>query len=166
MKRLTGVAILLATLLAGTAMAQDSKAANYQELSLRKAGKLYANFKTGNFIQRMVGGVHLVFVAEDKANNLDVKATEIDFEYAGTEDKSPSKMILTGEVAITSGAMVIKAPKAVIDLKTMQADFTGDSEIVGEDGEHVFADAIHINLDTGEVDMDNPRIDKFELMKK
>jgi lipopolysaccharide export system protein LptA len=143
--------------------AQAAETSNFKEIVLRKAGKLKINYKSKNFIQRMEGGVDMTFVAEDEASNMDIQAEAIDFDYSASQDGSPSKMVLTGNVSIKNGEMTIKAPKAIVDMASMKAEFIGGSKITSADGATLTADTIIVNLETGDADLTQVKADRLEF---
>ncbi|MFP6583071.1 MAG: hypothetical protein VCD00_11030 [Candidatus Hydrogenedentota bacterium] len=166
MKWLIGITIIMAGALSAGEVVAQSKTANFKRVMLHEAGKAYLNYKSGQFIQSLEQGVHLTFVAEDEANNMEVKATKIVFDYTDSKDDSVSKMILTGDVIIRNAELQIEAPKAIINIVTMNAEFIGESKIIRENGEVGYAESIQIDLDTGMIEMDKLRIDNLELIKK
>lgn len=166
MKWLIGLTIIVAGTLSADEVVEESKAANFKRVTLHEAGKAYLNYKSDQFIQSLEEGVHMTFVAGDEADNMDVKATKIVFDYTDSEDDSVSKMILTGDVIIRNREIQIEAPKAIINIVTMKAEFIGESKITRENGEVVYAESIHIDLDTGMIEMDRIRIDNLDLIKK
>ena len=165
MKWMIGVLLLTMITVVAEEIVKEEQTSNFKEVVIRNAGKLSGNFKNGQMLQKLEGGVDLTFVGHEAANSIDVKSKSIDFEYADTDEDTPSKMVLTGNVIIKNGEMTVKSPKAIIDLVVMRADFIGKSEIKFENGDTAFADSIQVDLETGEIELTKFHAEKIDLMK-
>lgn len=132
-------------------IAQDADTGSFNDIDIKRAGKVQGNFKSENFIERMYDGVSLTFIGETPEDNLDVDATAIDFDYSGSTDGSPSKLTLTGNVEIKNAEMRIKAPKAVINTATNTAEFIGVSEIYLEGRAPMKSENIQVDLESGDI---------------
>lgn len=156
--------LMVAVLIAGTlaATAQDVPSTSFEDINIKRAGKLIGNFKTGNFVERLEGGVDLTIISADPADNLDIQADSIDFDYTGSEESTPTKLTLTGNVVIVNPTMKLMAPKAVLNTKTNIAEFIGDTDIYAEGKSPVRASTVVVNMETGEINMTKVRSIKAE----
>lgn len=151
--------------------AQDSKSTDisFEELQV-KAGELVGNFKSGQMVQHLKGGVKLVLIAKDPAENMKIDANTIDFFYdeksPELEEGTPSRMELNGDIVITSQTFNIRSQKAIVRLDTMEATFIGSTEFSADGGSPGKADGIVVNFNTGDINMSNANIPKLDLMPK
>lgn len=134
----------------------------YKALRIEWQGKLVGNLK--GTLQRITDGAHLIVLADDPADNLDIKAKTVEFDYAAPEDRMPTRMRLDGDVEFRHQDGVIRSESADIDFEASIAKFTGNprAEITSIRGIQV--DYIQIDLNTEELVMGGPgHIDEIQI---
>ena len=135
---------------------------NFKDIFIEQAPEVIGNYKSGNFVEQMRGGVKLTILAEDEADNLKVEANTIDFDYGTEGDQTPTSLTLTGKVVIENAEMRIVAPKAILNTKTNMAEFIGETDIYSADRAPVRADEVVVDMNTGNINMKNVRSIKAE----
>lgn len=172
MRMVVSVMSMLLIVIGTPAQEPEKPAVSFETLQL-KAGVLTGNYKSKQMVRHLGGGVKLVFVAKDPVDNMTVEAVTIDFRYDEAKvdesseagDNTPSTMELNGDIVIKSQGMLIKSQKAIIDLRSMEADFIGYTEIFSEGNESpAQAERFTINFETGEFVMKEAFVPSFDLM--
>ncbi len=172
--RLAGTVVLMFVYtFAISAQDAEKPAVSFEKIRL-KAGLLEGNFNTGKLLEHLEGGVVLDFIAKDPAENMTINAEIIDFSYdESTSDntsdggsQAPSEMELNGDIVIKAQGMHITSQKAIINLKNMEADFTGYTEILREGDESPMqAERFTVNFDTGAMRMIEAFIPSIDLIE-
>lgn len=138
------------TILCATpAPAQDEAGqSSYKYVDIRR-GDMEGYFRGGPFAEKMTGGVELVFVAENEADNMVVNADTITFQYSEEDDTSPTGALLEGNAHIVSAGNDISSPKATMNFKENRVFFTGGVRVSMEAAQDVLADSLDLDLSTG-----------------
>lgn len=160
-RALIGFAVCL---IAGTAHAGNGFSDDgYQYIELQRVGTMTGNYQTGHLLNHMTDGVEMTFVAKDEEANLFMRADTVDFGYDNDDDKTPSKILLTGSVLIRNRASVIESEHAVINLADGMAIFTGNPKMDSEQMRNLRATRIEVNLKTGDFQVDNGQVERMDL---
>lgn len=163
--------LVISVALAGSTLAQDSEkpAVSFEKIQL-KAGELVGNYKTKQMVERLEGGVELLFIAKDPAENMTINCGTIGFRYdesSEADTNTPSIMELNGDIVIKAQGMLITSQKAIIDLNKMEADFVGYTEILrAGDESPAQAERVIVNFDTGDIRMLKAFFPSIELLPK
>jgi hypothetical protein len=141
-------------LVSSYALAQNSlSGGDYEWMVIHKSESLLVgNFDIGmkSFEGATVDGikqtVHITFESANPADNLDVKARRLDFEY---EAGALSKITLTGAVDVDHPEAAIASNSAVIEVLKNSAVFTGNVVITSEKSGNANGDRATFNFETG-----------------
>jgi hypothetical protein len=122
----------------------------FSEIRLEHVGKLYGNYRSGQIVSRMTGGVVMSILADDPTQNVDIEAQDVDFEYANETDTAPTAIRLRGDVVIHIQDSVIHSGAAFIDFETGEAEFTEQPRLDNPSVTNLQAEQIDVDLDTGD----------------
>ncbi len=150
-------------LVSSYALAQNSlSGGDYEWLVIHKSKSLleiHSDIGIKSFEGATVDGikqmVHITFESANPADNLDVKARLMDFEY---EAGALSKITLTGAVDIDHPAAAITSNSAVIEVLKDSAVFTGNVVITSESSGEAKGDRATFNFETGLYTIKNPEM--------
>jgi lipopolysaccharide export system protein LptA len=156
---------LLAVLLVftGAAAAQGNlEGAGYRELSVISSDEMEFSFATGQI--EYITQANLILIADNKADNLPIKANRVTLQYADEETTVPSRILLEGNVEIDHPEGRITAANVDMNFETEQATFTGNPVIYNPkfpDG--FFGDEITLDLKEQKVRVKGARAPKVIL---
>jgi hypothetical protein len=148
-------------LVSSHALAQNSlSGGDYEWMVIHKSKSLlegHVDIGMKSFEGATVDGikqtVHITFESANPANNLDVKARRLDFEY---EAGALSRITLTGAVDVDHPAAAIASNSAVIEVLKNSAVFTGNVVITSEKSGEANGDKATFNFETGLYTIKNP----------
>lgn len=149
---------------AGENRKETASDANQQFESIRVEwqGELVGNLS--GTLQKITKGAHLIIVAKEPQNNLDIRAESVEFEYASPEDRMPARMHLEGDVVVTHQNGAVRADKVDLDFDTGEAMFTGNPRVENAQIRGAHVSYIQLNLHTQEYVMGGPgRVEEIQL---
>lgn len=151
------VAVACFVLAAAAVPAQElTSGTDFTNVRLDRAGLIKGNYKTGRIIESMSGGVEMTFLGETPQQNVEISADEVEFQYAKSDSRRPSKIFMSGSVTIVVEGNRVDAGAAEFDLDGGLATFTDNPVIDMNDGEkniRLAAKIILLNLDTGDFEV-------------
>jgi len=140
------------------------RADRYETIELQWQGKLVGNLN-GN-LQRITEGAHLIVLGASEADNLDIKAESVAFEYDSPDATMPARMKLTDDVVFRHSGGTIRAEDVVLDFTTDRAVFRGEPRVDSDTIKGLKAEYIELDLDTGEFVMGPGTIEEVQLNRE
>ncbi|HEO71068.1 MAG TPA: hypothetical protein ENN80_07380 [Candidatus Hydrogenedentes bacterium] len=150
---------LCVVLVAGSVRADDAggkpgeepqTVGQYDQLRLDEYGELVIriNDKT---IERISGGVKLALLSDDAAMEpLPIEADRVRFTWDEEDRSIPARIILEGGVVVQHAKGAFKADRADWDFKAEKLIFTGNAEVLLDQGTRLRCDEIQLDFVSGE----------------
>lgn len=126
---------------------------DFSDVELERAGVIHGNYKSGQLIERMTGGVRMLFLGETEKENVRVSAQEVSFEYPDDNNREPSRIFMQGDVRIRVEGNIVDSGTADFDLTAGMATFREKPVIDMNEGPKLAASLILLNLDTGDFEV-------------
>ena len=130
-----------------TSSAQDIPApSKYESVEDITADLFVGNFATGP--TKMSGNVHMKFVGAVEADTMEVSANTVNFEYADKSSRTPSRIVLEGNVKLKNAQGNVAADRGDIDFKSNEVVFSGDCTLDSAQMQGAKLNRLTLNIET------------------
>ncbi len=141
---------LVSGILAACSLAAFAQAvlapSKYESVEDIAADLFIGNSATGP--KKMSGNVHMKFVGALESDTMEVSADTVNFEYADKSSRTPSRIVLEGNVKLKNAQGNVAADRGDIDFTSNEVVFSGDCTLDSEQMQGAKLTRLTLNIET------------------